>query len=404
VASIHKDPRGKSRYFYCAFTLPNGKRCFKSTKLTDRGAAIEFCLRTEGAARKAAAHNFSEEQARKILNEIRELSGDTAIRFKSLADYSDEWLRSKEVTTSEGTFVRYSGFVKDFVAHVGKQRASASVEAVTPQDVKSFRDLQVKEGKAETTADLALKTLRSLFNDARREGLITTNPAEAVKTFDADKEARDVFTHEQLCAVVAKASLEWKTAILLAYYSGLRLRDAVSLSWDNVNFELRQIRYFPRKSNRRRSQTVVASGQVRLPDWKKHVTGQLEVPLMPEVEAHLLLLPSSDAPEAKLCPTLGTKSTGGNRGLSRMFQRVMAAAGIYSDRGVEKRRKGRQFKTLGFHSLRHTFVSELANADIPGDVRRQISGHNDEKIHERYTHLDLDTKRRALAHLRPLST
>ena len=35
---------------------------------------------------------------------------------------------------------------------------------------------------------------------------------------------------------------------------------------------------------------------------------------------------------------------------------------------------------------------------------RQISGHNDEKIHERYMHLDLDTKRRALAHLRPLST
>ena len=86
-----------------------------------------------------------------------------------------------------------------------------------------------------------------------------------------------------------------------------------------------------------------------------------------------------------------------------MFQRVMAAAGIYSDRGVEKRGKGRQFKKRsGFHSLRHTFVSELANADIPGDVRRQISGHNDEKIDERYTHLDLDTKRRALAHLRPL--
>jgi hypothetical protein len=36
-------------------------------------------------------------------------------------------------------------------------------------------------------------------------------------------------------------------------------------------------------------------------------------------------------------------------------------------------------------------------------VRRQISGHSDEKIHERYTHLDVDTKRRALANLRPLA-
>jgi integrase len=394
MASIHKDQRGKSPFFYCAFTLPNGKRCFKSTKLKDRNAAMEFCLRMEGASRKAAARNFSEEQARKILNEIRELSGDSAIRVESLADYSADWLRSKEVTTSKATFIRYAGFVNDFLAHVGKQRAGASVEAVTPQDVKAFRDLHVKEGKSETTANLALKTLRSLFNEARRESLIATNPAEAVKTFDVEKEARDVFTHEQLCALVAKASPEWKTSILLAYYSGLRLRDAVSLSWENVNFELRQIRYFPRKSNR---------GQARRPDWKKHVTGQLEVPLMPEVEAHLLSLPSSDDPAAKLCPTLAAKSTGGNCGLSRMFQRVMAAAGIHSDRGVEKKGKGRQFKTLGFHSLRHTFVSELANADLPADVRRQISGHSDEKIHERYTHLGLDTKRRALAHLRPLS-
>ena len=86
-----------------------------------------------------------------------------------------------------------------------------------------------------------------------------------------------------------------------------------------------------------------------------------------------------------------------------MFHRIMAKAEIQVDRGAEKRGKGRQFKTLGFHSLRHTFVSELANADVPADVRRQISGHDDEQIHERYTHLDLDSKRRALAKLRPLA-
>src|SRR5262249_50280030 len=144
---------------YCAFTLPNGKRCFKSTKLKDRSAAMAFCLRMEGAARKAMARNFSEEQARKILNEIRELTGDSAIRVKSLADYAADWLRSKEITASEGTLARYSDFVNGFVTHVGKQRATGTVEAVTPQDVKAFRDLQVKEGKSETTANLALKTL-----------------------------------------------------------------------------------------------------------------------------------------------------------------------------------------------------------------------------------------------------
>lgn len=60
---------------------------------------------------------------------------------------------------------------------VAKVVETASVEAVTAQDVKAFRDLHVKQGKAQTIASLALKTLRSLFNDARREGLIAKNPA-----------------------------------------------------------------------------------------------------------------------------------------------------------------------------------------------------------------------------------
>jgi integrase len=114
-------------------------------------------------------------------------------------------------------------------------------------------------------------------------------------------------------------------------------------------------------------------------------------------------LTSVDDPNAPLCPKLTERGTGGNRGLSSEFQNVIENAGVYSDRGIEKKGKGRQFRTLGFHSLRHTFVSELANSDVPADVRRQISGHSDEKIHERYTHLDVETKRRALEHLRPLA-
>ena len=395
MASIHKDPRGKSPFFYCAFTLPNGKRCFRSTKLKDRSAALEFCLGMEGASRKAAERNLPEEQARKILNHIRSLGGESSIRFRSLEAYADDWLASKKVTSSPGTFVRYEGIVNGFLAHAGERRKQSSIEGVTPHEVKAFRDAQLREGKSHTTANLALKTLRSMFNDARREGLISVNPAEAVKTFGVEKEARDVFTHDQLCELIKVAEPEWRTAILLAYYSGLRLGDAVGLAWENVDFDRREIRYFPRKTSH---------GITRQPDWKKHLNGQLEVPLMPEVEGHLLAVSSSDDPAGKLCPTLSTRGTGGNRGLSSRFQRLMKKAGIEPGQGAIKKGKGRQFKTLGFHSLRHTFVSELANADIPGDVRRQISGHNDEKIHERYTHLDLDTKRRALARLRPLST
>jgi len=49
-----------------------------------------------------------------------------------------------------------------------------------------------------------------------------------------------------------KGIARMENRILLAHYSGLRLRDAASLTLD-VNFDLHQIRYFPRKSNCRQS-------------------------------------------------------------------------------------------------------------------------------------------------------
>ena len=393
MASIHKDPRGKSPFWYCAFSLPDGTRCFRSTKLTDRNAALTFCVSMEGASRKSLKRNLPEEQARKILDEIRTLSGEDPIRFRSVTDYTKEWLASKATTASAGTLTRYTGIVDGFTKFMGADRTKGGIETITAGDVKAFRDFQLREGKSESTANLALKMLRGLFNDARREGLIQTNPAEGVKTLGAEREARDVFTHEQLTNVLKAAPQEWQTAILLAYYGGLRLGDSVSLAWENVSFERKEIRYFPKKT----------AGANRHPDWKKHAPGQLEIPMMPELEAHLLSVPSSDNPATHLCPKLAAKGTGGKSGLSMTFQRIMGKAKIEVDRGIEKTGKGRQFKTLGFHSLRHTFVSELANADVPADVRRQISGHDDEQIHERYTHLDLDSKRRALAKLRPLA-
>jgi hypothetical protein len=50
MASLHKDPRGKSPFWYCAYTLPNGNRVLRSTKLTDRKAAEAFRDKLEYAS------------------------------------------------------------------------------------------------------------------------------------------------------------------------------------------------------------------------------------------------------------------------------------------------------------------------------------------------------------------
>jgi integrase len=79
---------------------------------------------------------------------------------------------------------------------------------------------------------------------------------------------------------------------------------------------------------------------------------------------------------------------------------LVARAGIESPRGAEKHGPaGRRTRTLCFHSLRHSFNSRLANADVSIDTRKVMVGHASNAMNERYTHLDVDMQDKALEKL-----
>ena len=54
---------------------------------------------------------------------------------------------------------------------------------------------------------------------------------------------------------------------------------------------------------------------------------------------------------------------------------------------------------ITFHSLRHTFVTRLADAGVPESVRRQLVGHSNAATHDRYDH-STDPARLAIDALR----
>jgi integrase len=60
---------------------------------------------------------------------------------------------------------------------------------------------------------------------------------------------------------------------------------------------------------------------------------------------------------------------------------------------------GRRVNALTFHSLRHSFSSILANADISEETRMALTGHVTREQQQRYTHRDLEIFRAAIAML-----
>jgi integrase len=58
---------------------------------------------------------------------------------------------------------------------------------------------------------------------------------------------------------------------------------------------------------------------------------------------------------------------------------------------------GKNFNAKSFHSTRHTCNSLLANAGVPMDIRRAITGHADDVTNMIYTHFSDEKKQEALA-------
>ena len=51
---------------------------------------------------------------------------------------------------------------------------------------------------------------------------------------------------------------------------------------------------------------------------------------------------------------------------------------------------------LRFHDLRHTIITELAEAGVPDHVMESISGHLSRRMLEHYSHVRIEAKREVL--------
>lgn len=391
MASISKLP-GR-RFWFAFYRDAAGRQHCKSTKLEhspkadglkertavvakNKRLAMEIALRLEEAERG----NVVESHLRKVLAEISERVNQQRLEFAVTRTFLNDWADRAERTKSSATAARYKGTVKQFLACLGS-KAVAALADITPQDVQKFVSSRLQGGRNATTVMVDLKTLNAPFALAMRQGLILTNPVPAADAPKAEKESREPFTWEQVAKLIKHAEGEWKTAIMLGALTGQRLGDCISIAWDSVDLENHVLRFRPQKTRNKKRDLVL--------------------PLHPDLEKHLM-----DLPEQKgqpLCPGLSHAKIGGRSGLSRQFQGIMEKAEIKKVSVKAGGTEGRAFNKLSFHSLRHTYVSQLANAGIAPDVRQLLSGHADEKSHAVYTHTKLETLRKAIETLPRIS-
>jgi len=376
-----------SKYWMARFIGPHGRPVLKTTRQENKDKAREVAEKWERAATLARADEFTASTALEYFAAIlRETTGER-LNVPRLSDYIESWLEGKRtLAKAQSSIGRYKGVLKAFRLSLPEKRRNALLASITPLEIEHFRDLEKASGKGATTTNFGVKVLRGLFNSARRKGLIMTNPAEAVELLPQETEERLPFDEEQVKALLAAARADgenqWIGMVLLGFHCGLRLTDAADLSWDGIDLAGRTLSYRAKKTARRKG--------------NKETT----IALHSDAMRYLDSLPVTDVAGQKLFPSLAGRGSGGHKGLSKEFSALMDKAGITVPLGLQKQGKGRQFRALGFHSLRHSFISRLANLEVSSDLRKELVGHSSDEVHERYTHLDLTLQRRAIGQLR----
>lgn len=379
MASLWKHP--KSQFWTACFTDDNGRQLKRSTKLTDRNKAMLMAQKYE----KAYRMKLTESQARKVVSDIYEELHGEQLYHATVRKFFADWLGGKQAEMSPGSHKRYKTAVDKLLGFLG-ERADRDIAYIHKRDISALRDKTATD-LSPATANTDLKILRTAFRQAVVDGLRLDNPASAVAILDERREAgatgRRPFEESELKKLLTQIKGEWRGLVLGGLYTGQRLGDLASLTRRRVDFDQELIKFRSQKTAR---DMVIPIAAPLLDYLKKHIPTEPDGPFFPGAYA------------------TKQEANGESRLLSAEFHRLLVESGLAKPRPKDKNSgRGHSVKRtvseLSFHSLRHNTTSWLKRAGVPESVVRDIIGHESELVSREYTHLDDDTKRKAIRKL-----
>jgi hypothetical protein len=166
--------------------------------------------------------------------------------------------------------------------------------------------------------------------------------------------------------VCGSAQGEMKLLFAIGLYTGLRLGDVCTLKWGETDLRRNQIRRIPNKVARRCPRPIT-------------------IPIHTALSEMLASIPANERGVYVLPKTASTYQSPARSVVTGSIQKHFRACGIET---TAKRETGsRPVVLVGFHSLRHTFVSMCREANAPLSVVESLVGHSNPAMTQHYTHV-----------------
>ncbi len=316
-------------FYYLFFEDSIGKRIRISTKTKNKSKALEFYK------------SFQIDQ-----QELQENN-------KTLKEFTSLYTPYAKSNFSAGTVFLHELFLKQFSNFVG----DICIDKITPQHIDCFKSflLEKEIPNRLVTINIKLGKLKSIFNTAIRWGIIKNNPFLQIKPFMLPEKIPAYFTPKEFNILLSFIrDNDFSDYCTIAFYTGMRLSEIASLEWSNIDFSSQLIHI----ENKEGFTTKSKKNRI--------------VPMNDELTKLLTLRKGRITDESGLVfHHKGKRYT--KDFVTKKFKRLI--------------KKSKLNPTLHFHSLRHSFCSNLVKNGVSLYQVQKLAGHQKASVTQIYSHL-----------------
>lgn len=327
---------------------------------------------------------MSTRQARRALEAVRaeleaaEAQCATKDKNGTLKAVAEEHYRHLQGEIRDSTLTDYRGYLD---RHLIPFFDDVPLDSIRVRDVEDFvryqrneakqhrlnRDGSPKVGLAGSTIVNHVNYLHSIFEFALRREIVTTNPVSPAKKPKVRRQDQDFsyLSLEQVDAVIGAVADDYlgstdRALLLTAAHTGLRQGELIALRWDDVLWDLAAVRV----------RASISRGSAGEP---KSETSRREVPMTKRVadalRGHRAVSHYSTDRDFVFPHPLTGNPFDPNK-IRERFYSAMVSAGF-------SHMIGQGGGGIVFHSLRHTFGTQMASAGAPLVAIKEWMGHAD---------------------------
>jgi integrase len=377
--------------FYVQWNV-NGKRFTKALR-DDQGNAISTRREAEEAQTKFMATFAVADETEALESIVAKLDGRKA-ELARLQDeqnpplaiagaWTDYLAAPNRPDSGESTLRQYEFQYSAFARWMQEKYPQIITLREVTQPIAEEYAASLNHGKfTASTFNKHLNLLTLVFRVLKNKARLTGNPWEDIQRKRLTAQSRRELTVDELRNVCQSAKGELRVLLALGLYSGLRLGDCATLRWAEVDLARNIIRRIPNKTARRNPKPVI-------------------VPIHPQLREML----ASPAPEQRaeyVLPEIAALYARRTDMVTDLIQAHFKTCGIKTYQpgtGPDSIGGKRAVIEVGFHSLRHTFVSLCRESNAPLAVVESIVGHSSPAMTRHYTHVGELAAGRAVAAL-----